>query len=119
MLFHTLSTQTGLAKVSLPHTLNASPSPALIKPFEVLCFSLKKLEIGWEPSSLMAAALREMGDLCVCLAETALPAATALHVCAGLRVRVAEPSGWHLLLEQLSLNSPGKREQARWKHFPG
>lgn len=73
--------------------------------------------MGWETGSLMAAALRELGELCVCLAETALPAATTLHLCAGLRVSVAEPSGWHLLLEQLSAGFPGKREQARWNCF--
>ena len=101
-----------------PHTVNASPSPVLSKPLEVLPASLGEQRMGWEPASPMAATLREWGELWLCLAEAAPPVA-AVHLCAGLRVSVAEPSGWHLLLEQLFLDSSGKREQARWECFIG
>lgn len=117
VLSHTISAQTGLPKVSLLllHTINASPNPALSKPFEVLPFPSRSWR--WD-GSLVGCCFGGAGELCACLADTALPAATTLYLCAGLWVRVAEPSGWHLLPEQLSLHSPGKREQARWKCFP-
>ena len=66
----------------------------------------------------MSAIWRECGKLWLCLAEAA-PTAAAVHLRAGLAVSVADPSGWHLLLEQLSLDSSGKREQARWECFIG